>query len=142
MWNMVVLAVDASGNPINFSSAANTSFAPDTIATDGPVTLTGANIVNSVVATGLSDGASWTFPTAAQIVAAVSGATPAQTFRFNFTNLTGFPITTVNNTGITHTTPDIVQSGTAVAYSIALVSITSGAEAVTITREWSTVAGS
>lgn len=142
MYNEVVLPVDINGNPITFSSAANTSFNPDTIATDGAVALTGANIVNSVVATGLSDGATWTFPTAAAIVAAVSGAVANQNFRFNFTNVTGFPITTANNTGITHTTPDIVQAGTSVSYTVLLANIGSGTEAVTLTRQWAVSAGS
>lgn len=140
-YNLVVLAVDANGNPINFGGSANVAFAPDSIATDGPVTLTGANIVNSVIATGLSDGATWTFPSAAQIVAAVTSPLAAQTFRFNYTNVTGFPITTANGSGITHTTPDIIQAGTSVAYSVLLVNVSSGTEAVTITREWAVAAG-
>lgn len=120
-------------------------FAPDTISTDGNVSLSGANIVDGVVRTGLSDGATDTFPTATALVAAVSGAVVNQTFAFNYINTTGFPVTLNNNSGITFSntsggTSDSIAAGNQVVYQVKLTNI--GTPAVTVTREWAVAAGS
>lgn len=120
-------------------------FAPDTVSTNGNGTLSGANIINGVRRTGLSDGAADQMPSATAIVAAVTSPVVNQTWSFVYTNTTGFPVTLTAGAGTTFSqtsggSTDLIPAANQVVYQIKITNV--GTPAVTVLREWSLVAGS
>lgn len=111
------------------------TFVPTTITTAGVVTYTAAQLIGGLILRD-TNGAdrSDVSPTAAQIVAALPGATNGQSFQFDLVNTADAneSITLTAGTGVTVAGTATVAQNDGKRWIVYVTDVTAGAEAVTI----------